>query len=44
MKVKPHSPYNQWYAEGRFGAIPAINYQGIVDLFNAGSADAQKEQ
>ena len=33
-KVKPQSPFNQWYAEGRFGGIPAINYQGIVDLFN----------
>jgi len=33
-KVKPQSPFNQWYAEGRFGAIPAIDYQGIVELFN----------
>jgi AAA15 family ATPase/GTPase len=33
-KVKPQSPFNQWYAEGRFGAIPNINYQGIVELFN----------
>jgi AAA15 family ATPase/GTPase len=43
-KVKPQSPFNQWYAEGRFGAIPAINYQGIVDLFNEDSGtNAQKE-
>jgi len=33
-KVKPQSPFNQWYAEGRFGAIPSINYQRIVELFN----------
>jgi len=33
-KVKPQSPFNQWYAEGRFGAIPTIDYQGIVELFN----------
>jgi AAA15 family ATPase/GTPase len=43
-KVKPQSPFNQWYAEGRFGAVPAINYQGIVELFNTGSANAQKEE
>jgi len=39
-KVKPQSPFNQWYAEGRFGGIPAINYQGIVDLFQSGDANA----
>ena len=33
-KVKPQSPFNQWYAEGRFGAIPSINYHSIVELFN----------
>ena len=43
-KVKPQSPFNQWYAEGRFGAVPAINYQGIVELFNTGGANAQKEE
>jgi AAA15 family ATPase/GTPase len=42
-KVKPQSPFNQWYAEGRFGAIPAINYQGIVDLFNAPGTNAQEK-
>lgn len=42
-KIKPHSPYNQWYAEGRFGAVPTINYKGIVDLFNDGDADAETE-
>lgn len=39
-KVKPKSPFSQWYAEGRFGGIPAINYQGIVDLFKTGKANA----
>ncbi|MFI3190118.1 abortive phage infection protein [Crenothrix sp. D3] len=43
-KIKPQSPFNQWYAEGRFGAVPVINYQGIVDLFNAtGDVNAQKD-
>jgi AAA15 family ATPase/GTPase len=32
-KVKSTSPFNQWYAEGRFGAVPSINYESIVDLF-----------
>lgn len=34
-KIKSHSPFNKWYAEGRFGAVPKIDYQGIVGLFNA---------
>lgn len=43
-KVKPQSPFNQWYAEGRFGAIPAINYQGIVNLFAvSGEMNAEKK-
>ena len=40
-KVKPQSPFNQWYAEGRFGAVPAINYEGLVSLLsNSGDIDA----
>jgi AAA15 family ATPase/GTPase len=40
-KVKPQSPFNRWYAEGRFGAVPKIDYRGIVDLLKSrGSADA----
>ncbi|MEN8255199.1 MAG: ATP-binding protein [Verrucomicrobiota bacterium] len=40
-KVKPQSPFNRWYAEGRFGAVPKIDYRGIVDLLNnRGTADA----
>lgn len=43
-KVKPQSPFSQWYIEGRFGAVPFINYQGIVDLFNShGHIHAEKE-
>lgn len=34
-KVKPQSPFNQWYAEGRFGAVPKIDYRSIVELFNS---------
>jgi AAA15 family ATPase/GTPase len=33
-KVKPMSPFTRWYAEGRFGAVPKIDYRGIVDLFS----------
>lgn len=42
-KVKPQSPFNQWYAEGRFGAIPNINYQGIVELFNSSEDEHAKK-
>jgi len=31
-KVKPQSPFNRWYAEGRFGAVPRIDYQSIASL------------
>jgi AAA15 family ATPase/GTPase len=33
-KVKPQSPFNQWYAEGRFGAVPMIDYNSIVELLS----------
>jgi AAA15 family ATPase/GTPase len=40
-KVKPTSPFNRWYAEGRFGAIPKIDYRSIVSqLLEAGGKDA----
>ncbi len=40
-KVKPQSPFNRWYAEGRFGAVPKIDYRSIVNLLkNSGGADA----
>jgi len=42
-KVKPQSPFNRWYAEGRFGGVPKIDYQGIVNLLNSSSeSDAKK--
>lgn len=31
-KVTPTSPFARWYAEGRFGAIPSIDYGGVVKL------------
>lgn len=40
-KVKPQSPFSQWYIDGRFGGIPAIDYQGIVNLFQTAAANAQ---
>ncbi len=40
-KVKPQSPFGRWYAEGRFGAVPKIDYQGISALLKkSGGADA----
>ncbi|PNU19850.1 abortive phage infection protein [Geothermobacter hydrogeniphilus] len=40
-KVKPQSPFNRWYAEGRFGAVPKIDYQSIAALLKkSGCEDA----
>lgn len=40
-KVKPQSPFNRWYLEGRFGAVPKIDYRSIVNLLkNGGGPDA----
>jgi hypothetical protein len=30
--VKSNSPYSHWYDEGRFGALPNINYNEIAEL------------
>ena len=38
-KVKPQSPFNKWYAEGRFGAVPKIDYLRIVDLLKGADAN-----
>lgn len=29
--VTPTSPYVKWYLEGRFGAIPSIDFAGLVE-------------
>lgn len=39
-KIKPKSPFNQWYLDGRFGGIPSINYQGIVNLLMLSDTNA----
>lgn len=39
-KVTPTSPFARWYAEGRFGAIPSIDYGGVVNLLRKRGADA----
>lgn len=31
-KVKSDSPFYNWYHEGRFGALPRINYEAIANL------------
>ena len=33
--VTPSSPFAKWYLEGRFGAVPAIDYAGLVDAIKA---------
>lgn len=44
-KVKPLSPFNRWYAEGRFGGVPKIDYQGIVGLLkNSRLVDAKEKK
>ena len=40
-KVTPASPFNRWYAEGRFGAVPKIDYQSIANLLKKESANAK---
>jgi len=42
-KVTPTSPFNRWYAEGRFGAVPKIDYQGLVAMLKEGAADAKEK-
>lgn len=32
--VKTSSPFGNWYDEGRFGALPQINYTQITKIFN----------
>lgn len=34
--VKSNSPFSHWYDEGRFGALPSIDYSRIVQLLNEG--------
>ena len=33
--VTPSSPFARWYLEGRFGAVPAIDYAGLVDAIKS---------
>jgi AAA15 family ATPase/GTPase len=33
--VKPKSPFNRWYLEGRFDAIPRIDYRSIVSILKS---------
>ena len=40
-KITATSPFARWYAEGRFGAIPSIDYQGIVSLLKKDRHNAQ---
>ncbi|MCU0664788.1 MAG: ATP-binding protein [Myxococcota bacterium] len=43
--VKPTSPFHKWYLEGRFDAVPKIDYQTIVNaLIAARSSDAKETE
>ncbi len=42
--VKPTTPFNRWYLDGRFDAIPKIDYQKIMDLLKASRATNAKEK
>lgn len=42
-KVKPNSPFNKWYDEGRFGGTPSINYMKIKDYFIGLRSDESDE-
>lgn len=37
--VTSHSPFGQWYDEGRFGAIPHINFSAIAKIISQTSDD-----
>lgn len=43
--VKANSPFSHWYDEGRFGALPHIDYAKILELLrqNSASHDASSE-
>lgn len=43
-KVTPKSPFNRWYAEGRFGGVPKIDYGKIVGLLKASRGDDAEEK
>lgn len=34
-KVSSHSPFAQWYLEGRFGGVPNLDYQGFVNALKS---------
>jgi len=44
-KVKANSPFSRWYLEGRFNAIPTIDYRKIADIIKAfKKSNAQEEK
>lgn len=42
-EVKPRSPFGRWYAEGRFGGIPKVDYLGIANIFKESRKANAKE-
>lgn len=43
-KVTPSSPFSRWYMEGRFGALPAIDYAGLASAIKAIQMRADDEK
>lgn len=42
--VKSNCPFAKWYLEGRFDAIPSINYRKIVELIQSNRSNDAKEK
>lgn len=38
-KVKSNSPFDTWYDEGRFGAVPKVNYLAIAEILTPPKAE-----
>jgi hypothetical protein len=43
-QVKSTTPYRDWYYDGRFGALPHVNYDRIASLLRPAMARNRPEQ
>ena len=42
--VTTHSPFGQWYDEGRFGAVPHINFSMIAEIISRRDVDKENDE
>lgn len=42
-KVKINTPYAKWYDDGRFGAVPSINYSNVKNFLSFINENSDKE-